>query len=102
MDPMNSRAANVVWTDADNCDSYLLCAPAYGLKILQATPIDADTTKITVYGDNENVDRFLECVEEDSVEPLESMSISLEFDEDYEGWLDNEVAYFKQLAGFED
>lgn len=89
------------WFDYDNRDSYKLCLEHYGLKALKATPIDEITVELTVHGPIDNLKAFLEDFENGSCEPLDSMSRSLEFDDDYEGWLNNEIYAFDQLAEFE-
>ena len=96
-----NTSATINWYDPDNRDSYLLCLDFYGIKCINSVDVDEDTTEITVYGPTENITKFLEDYEEDTVEPLNEMCISLEYDEDYEGWLNNEVYAFKQLAEFE-
>lgn len=100
MDNKNA-SATIVWTDEDNCHSYLVVLPEYGLKLLMAKDIDASSTEITVYGPADSVSQLLEDIAEDSIMPLDSMSASLEFDEDYESWLANEVCWQKQLMAYE-
>lgn len=96
-----NKSKTIIYEDSDNADSYLLCLEPYGLKLLLALPVGEDSTEITVYGKEEDVDRFAEDYEDGAVEPLESMSRSLEFDEDYEGWLNNEVWWLKQLSEYQ-
>lgn len=96
MDTKNS-SITVVWEDEDNRHSFLLVLEAYGLKLLLANDIDEDHCEITLYGPKEAVDKFREDFNEGSFLVLDNMSRSLEFDEDYEGWLNNEVWYIKQL-----
>ena len=93
--------STIVWTDEDNRHSFLLALPEYGLKLLLAEDIDDDSTEIVVYGSEDDLSRFLADFDEDAIEPLESMSASLEFDEDYEGWLNNEVWWQKQLMAYD-
>ena len=90
---MNTKnfSRTIVWFDPDNRDSYKICLPYYGLTCLMANDISEDEVEITIYGPTENMAAFLKDLEEDAVEPLDTMSTSLEFDEDYEGWLNNEV-----------
>ena len=88
---INRKAAVVDYFDDFNPDSYLLCLEPYKLKLLQALAKTKNTTEIVVYGEAEDVDRFIEDNEEGNLEPLDEMSKGLEFDEDYEMWLNNEV-----------
>ena len=93
----NNASITVVWEDEDNRHSFLLVLEDYGLKLLQANDIDEDHCEITLYGPKEAVAQFREDLDEGSFSVLDNMSRSLEFDEDYEGWLNNEVWYIKQL-----
>ena len=93
----NNASITVVWEDEDNRHSFLLVLEDYGLKLLQANDIDEDHCEITLYGPKEAVAQFREDFNEGSFSVLDNMSRSLEFDEDYEGWLNNEVWYIKQL-----
>lgn len=100
MDTKNS-SITVVWEDEDNRHSFLLVLEAYGLKLLLAKDIDEDRCEITLYGPKEAVDKFREDFNEGSFLVLDEMSRSLEFDEDYEGWLNNEVWYIRQLMDYD-
>ena len=100
MDTKNT-SITVVWEDEDNRHSFLLVLKAYGLKLLLAKDIDEDHCEITLYGPKEAVDKFREDFSEGSFLVLDEMSQSLEFDEDYEGWLNNEVWYIKQLMNYD-
>ena len=93
----NNASITVVWEDEENRHSFLLVLEDYGLKLLQANDIDEDHCEITLYGPKEAVARFREDFNEGSFSVLDNMSRSLEFDEDYEGWLNNEAWYIKQL-----
>jgi len=93
----NNASITVVWEDEDNRHSFLLVLEDYGLKLLRADDIDKDHCEITLYGPKEAVAQFREDFNEGSFTVLDNMSRSLEFDEDYEGWLNNEVWYVKQL-----
>ena len=86
-----NKSATVVWFDDDNPESYVLCCEAYGIKILNAKEIDEFNTEITVYGPSENVNRFLNDLDEGDVEPFETVGSGDYDDEDYEAWLNNEV-----------
>ena len=87
----NRKAAIVDYFDDFNPDSYLLCLEPYNLKLLQALAKTKEVTEIVIYGEAEDVDRFIADNEEGNLEPLDEMSKGLEFDEDYEMWLNNEV-----------
>lgn len=100
MDTKNS-SITVVWEDEDNRHSFLLLLEAYGLKLLLAKDIDEDRCEITLHGPKEAVDKFCEDFNEGSFLVLDEMSQSLEFDEDYEGWLNNEVWHIKQLMDYD-
>ena len=91
-----NKSMTFIYEDYDNADSYLLCLEPYGLKLLLAVPLSETETEVTIYGRPEDVDRFVEDYNEGSLDPIDQMSGSLEFDEDYEGWLDNEVWWMKQ------
>lgn len=93
-----NKAKVIRWYDDVNPDSFVICAPNYGLKVLQAKYVHDNEVEIVVYGLAEDVDRFAADVEDGSVEPLESMGRDLEFDEDYEAWLNNEVNRMLDLA----
>ena len=97
----NNSSITVVWEDEDNRHSFLLLLKAYGLKLLLAKDIDEDRCEITLYGPKEAVDKFREDFNEGSFLVLDEMSRSLEFDEDYEGWLNNEVWYIRQLMDYD-
>lgn len=100
MDTKNS-STTVVWEDEDNRHSFLLLLEDYGLKLLLAKDIDEDRCEITLYGPKEAVAQFREDYSEGSFLVLDEMSQSLEFDEDYEGWLNNEVWHIKQLMDYD-
>lgn len=94
-----NKSATVLWEDEDNRHSFLLVLPDYGLKLVNIVDIDEDTCEITVYGSEADVNEFIEDLEDGSFAVLDTMSSSLEFDEDYEGWLNNEVWWAqKQLV----
>lgn len=97
----NNTSITVAWEDEDNRHSFLLVLEDYGLKLLQAKDIDEDHCEITLHGPKEAVAQFREDFDEGSFSVLDNMSRSLEFDEDYEGWLNNEVWYIKQLMDYD-
>lgn len=96
----DNTSITVAWEDEDNRHSFLLVLEDYGLKLLRANDIDEDHCEISLYGPKEEVARFREDFNEGSFTVLDNMSRSLESDEDYEGWLDNEVWHRKQLASY--
>ena len=96
----NNTSITVVWEDEDNRHSFFLVLEDYNLKLLNAVDIDEDNCEITLYGSKEDVARFREDFNDGSFSVLDDMSRSLEFDEDYEGWLNNEVWYRKQLMAY--
>lgn len=96
----NNTSITVVWEDEDNRHSFFLVLEDYNLKLLNAIDIDEDNCEITLYGSKEDVARFRKDFEDGSFSVLDDMSRSLEFDEDYEGWLNNEVWYRKQLMAY--
>ena len=94
-----NKSATVLWEDEDNRHSFLLVLPDYRLKLVNIVDIDEDTCEITVYGSEADINEFTEDLEDGSFSVLDTMSSSLEFDEDYEGWLNNEVWWAqKQLV----
>lgn len=98
---MDNTSITVDWTDDYNRHSFLLLLEEYGLKLLKAKDIDNSTCEITLYGPVDDVSAFCEDYDEDSFCILDNMSRSLEFDEDYEGWLNNEVWYIRQLMDYD-
>ena len=98
----NNTSITVVWEDEDNRHSFLLVLEDYNLKLLNMVDLDEDNCEITLYGSKEDVARFREDFNEGSFAVLDNMSRDLEFDEDYEGWLNNEVWYRKQLMFYAD
>lgn len=92
-----NESKTLLWEDIDNRHSFLLVLPTYGLKLLLAKDIDADHTEITVYGAHDDIASFLSDFEEWDFSVLNDMSNAVEYDEDYEGWLNNEVWWQKQL-----
>lgn len=92
-----NKSYTFVWEDEDNSLSFLLVLPDYNLKMLQHVDIDENSVEVTVKGAKEDVDRFIEDLEDYDFDVLDCMSRSLEFDEDYEGWLNNEVQHMLDL-----
>lgn len=75
-----NKSATIIWWDDEVPESYLLCLESYELKLLHTAKTDnCFETEITVYGKAENIDRFIEDVDDDAIEPFEK--ISLEYDD---------------------
>lgn len=92
-----NKSKTLVWYDDYNPESYLLCMQHYGLKLLLDKKIDSCSTEITVYGQPENLDKFLADLDEGDIEPLDTKSAGIEYDDDYEAWLANEICNVKVL-----
>lgn len=86
----------VKWYDPDTCDTVKLAAQAYGIQIKAAEPTgNPDEIFVCVYGPTENVDRFVDDVEEGDVEPFESKrELS---DNEYQEWLADQLRTFGVL-----
>lgn len=81
------------WYDPDSTETVKLAAQAYGIKLLATYPTESeDEIYVTVGGPTENVDRFLEDLDEDVLEPFES-KCELSYDE-YQYWLVEELGKF--------
>lgn len=85
--------ATVTWFDPDTTDTIHIAAKEYGLQILASKPSDYDNEiYVCVYGPTENVDRFLEDVEEGDVDPFDSTRDMTE--SEYQSWLSDKLAPF--------
>jgi len=84
------KITTVKWFDQDSTETVKLAAQAYGIKVLATYPTETpDEVDVTVGGPTENVDRFLEDLDEGDVEPFESKrELS---DNDYQYWLMEEL-----------
>lgn len=91
------KSATLIWNDEDNRLSFLLCQEAYNIKVILARKINDTLTEITVYGNTDDVNHFLDDVKEDNIEPMDNMSIGID-DDDYEAWLNNEVNRLLHLS----
>lgn len=90
---MHNKMATITWFDPDTTDTIYIAAKEYGLQILATKPRDYDNeVYVCVYGPTENVDRFLEDVEEGDVDPFDSTREMTE--NDYQDWLVNQLAPF--------
>ena len=87
------KITTVKWFDPDSTDTAKLAAQAYGIKVLATYPTEnKDEVYVTVGGSTENVDRFLDDLDEGNVEPFESKrELS---DNDYQYWLMEELGKF--------
>lgn len=93
-----NKSKTIVWEDEDNIQSYLPVLKHYGLQLLKWAEVGTFETEITVYGPAEKVDAFLEDLDEGCVEPLESLSLANEHDEDYTAALNAAVAACSKAA----
>lgn len=84
------KITTVKWFDPDSTETVKLAAQAYGIKVLATYPTETpDEVDVTVGGPTENVDRFLEDLDEGDIEPFESKrELS---DNDYQYWLMEEL-----------
>lgn len=74
-----NKSKTLIWWDDEIKNSYLLCLEPYNLKLLKEVDCEnKNETEITVYGLTEDVDRFIEDVEDDSLEPFETLSLNYE------------------------
>ena len=90
---MHNKMATITWFDTDTTDTIYIAAKEYGIDILAKKPRDySDEIYVCVYGPTENVDRFLEDVEEGDVDPFDSTREMTE--NDYQDWLVNQLAQF--------
>lgn len=88
--------ATIKWFDTDTCDSVLLAAEAYDVRIKTMEPTgEPNEIWVCVDGAPENVERFVNDVEEGDVEPFESKrDLS---DDDYLTWLSEALQRFGVL-----
>lgn len=84
------KITTVKWFDPDSTETVKLAAQAYGIKVLATYPTETpDEVDVTVGGPTENVDRFLEDLDEGDLEPFESKrELS---DNDYQYWFMEEL-----------
>lgn len=95
---MMNKSKTLIWEDEDNVQSYLPALKHYGLQLLKWTEVGTFKTEITVFGPTDNVNAFLEDVEEGCVEPLETLSRENEYDEDYVSALNAAIAACSKAA----
>ena len=90
---MSNKMAVTKWFDSDTTDTINIAAKEYGLEILATKPTEnTDEIYVCVYGPTENVDRFLEDVEEGDVDPFDATREMSE--NEYQDWLANQLALF--------
>lgn len=85
-----NKVETIEWYDSDTTDSIYIAANAYSLtvnKIIE--PIDNDTIKVEISGKTEDVERFLEDLEEGDVDPFDSTRDMS--DNEYFEWLSAEL-----------
>lgn len=94
-----NKSATIIWWDDEVFESYKLCLEPYGIKVLNAVATENfGETEITVYGPNDNIDRFLEDFDDDALEPFESLSLKYEDDDEYYAALNESVENFNFLV----
>lgn len=91
---MSNKMTVVEYYDADTCDSIKLACQAYGIQILAEKPIESSANEIyaCVYGPTENVDRFVEDLNNGDLEPFEATRDMS--DNEYQEWLETELKKF--------
>lgn len=94
-----NKAAAVIWRDDFNAKSYKIVLPAYGLKCLKESPTsEFEEKEIVVYGPTENVDKFLEDLEDYNFEILDVNAERFDDDDAYKAWLDEVIDNFETCA----
>lgn len=93
--PTTSRV--IEWYDSDTTDSIYIAANAYGLTVDRATikRINNKTITVKISGKTEDVERFLEDLEEGDVEPFDSTRNMS--DNEYLEWLSTELQKYEKL-----
>lgn len=80
----SNKSATITWEDEDAVNSWVPAMAWYGLQCLKWTEVGTYATELVVYGPTEKVDEFLADLDEGRVQPLESLSLANECDEDYQ------------------
>lgn len=88
-----NKTAIVTWVDDFNIESYKLCQLEYDLKVLKTTPTDGGL-ELVVFGTEDNVNEFLEDLDEGRPRPLEQLSLACDTDDDYVDVLAAKIAEF--------
>lgn len=79
-----NKSKTLIWWDDEVKDSYLLCLEPYNLKLLKTVNTENEhETEITVYGKVDDINRFVEDIEDDSIEPFENISLKYEDCDEY-------------------
>ena len=90
---MSNKMAVTKWFDPDTTDTINIAAKEYGLEILARKPTgNDDEIYVCIYGSIENVDRFLEDVNEGDVNPFDNTRNMS--DNEYQDWLTNQLVQF--------
>ena len=87
----------IEWYDSDTTDSIYIAAKTYGLTVNDATikQIDNNTISVEISGKTEDVERFLEDLEEGDVDPFDSTRDMS--DNEYLEWLSKELQKYGKL-----
>jgi hypothetical protein len=87
----------IEWYDSDTTDSLYIAANAYGLTVNDDTisQIDSDTISVEISGKTEDVERFLEDLEEGDVDPFDNTRDMS--DNEYLEWLSKELQKYGKL-----
>lgn len=95
---MNNMNTIIKWYDSDTTDSIYIAANAYGLNINAATikRIDNNTISVEISGKTEDVERFLEDLEEGDVDPFDNATRDMS-DNEYLEWLSKELQNYGKL-----
>ncbi len=87
----------IEWYDSDTTDSIYIADNAYGLTVNDATikQIDTNTISVEISGKTEDVERFLEDLEEGDVDPFDSTRDMS--DNEYLEWLSTELQKYGKI-----
>lgn len=87
----------IEWYDPDTTDSIYIAANEYDLTINDSTisRIDSNTISVEISGKTEDVERFLEDLEEGDVDPFDSTRDMS--DNEYLEWLSKELQKYGKL-----
>lgn len=82
--------APIRWYDTDTTDTIYLVAPSYGLEVIDVEKVSDNEIIATVKGEEEDVARLAEDVEEGDGT---SLDLTAEMDDDeYQAWLKEKLA----------
>lgn len=86
----------IEWYDSDTTDSIHIAANAYDLKVNKVIErIDNNTISVEISGKTEDVERFLEDLEEGDVDPFDSTRDMS--DNEHLEWLSKELQKYGKL-----